>query len=541
MIRPVRNDAPTPTTGPNADAEAPEGFDLLLADIVAVDAPVGAAAGDRGRQELREGRPGRSAGDAAASGEGSEAPHAGASDASMAEELPGDGSGIRRHATTIAPESAARAVMTGVERGAVGAHLAALSTEPRAPIATSASQPPLLAPDPLAAAASARPPLSATTTNPVEASSLDATTPGDRIAASPSSATPGRVVADAGVEPNPGPASAPVGENAGVSVGSPALASRGTEATSTGIERAGQELARATSPELRQPEAAATVAGSHDPAEPAAARSRIAGSTSVPGPHPNADGERAWPAPDRAAAPVESRSGSAPDGGAEPEADLGGREYAGEPSARGNAASGALAPGSGAASTNQGVESTPAPAWSAGVEVTAEASRAAASREAPAPTAATPLTELPARIEAMAQAGGGTARLRLDPPTLGEIQVEVRIRGDAVAVRLVASEQAARSVLEDGRARLVDALASRSLRMERFDVSGGTNDDLELSGGSADARSGDPGGAERRAEGSSGLASAPGSERGDGVPSGAVHRQSDRPGIVSADRVDLRI
>ncbi|MGH0033701.1 MAG: flagellar hook-length control protein FliK [Myxococcota bacterium] len=170
-----------------------------------------------------------------------------------------------------------------------------------------------------------------------------------------------------------------------------------------------------------------------------------------------------------------------------------------------------------------------------------EAARAPASREAP--TAPVPVADLPARIDGLAQQGGGSARIRLDPPHLGEIQLEVRIRGDAVVVRMVAREHAARSVLEEGRGMLADGLAARSLRMDRMDVTAAAPaaGDPDVFGGAADSRGGSSdaapdGSREDPTQTTRGRAAAPPATNPTAPAPGRV-----QPTLVARDRVDLRI
>lgn len=105
-------------------------------------------------------------------------------------------------------------------------------------------------------------------------------------------------------------------------------------------------------------------------------------------------------------------------------------------------------------------------------------------------------SELQAQIETLSNSGGGTARLRLNPPHLGEVQIQVRMRGERVDVQIQTEEIAARSALLDAGSSLVDALASKSLRVEQFDVI--LRDSAHPQGGDREAGTDPRQGSERR-------------------------------------------
>ncbi|MEM7409193.1 MAG: flagellar hook-length control protein FliK [Myxococcota bacterium] len=93
----------------------------------------------------------------------------------------------------------------------------------------------------------------------------------------------------------------------------------------------------------------------------------------------------------------------------------------------------------------------------------------------PAPAAPTPAPAaveqvLPQRIEWLAQQGGGTARVRLDPPSLGEVDIAVRVRGDRVDLRIHAEQATAHQLIAESVDRLSDALAQRDLRVEGLEL-----------------------------------------------------------------------
>ncbi|MHA7839053.1 MAG: flagellar hook-length control protein FliK [bacterium] len=86
---------------------------------------------------------------------------------------------------------------------------------------------------------------------------------------------------------------------------------------------------------------------------------------------------------------------------------------------------------------------------------------------APAPPAADALA---VQTEWLAARGGGSARLVLHPPELGEIAIRVTLRGESVDVVMVAQEAAARTIAEEQSDRLAQAFSARDLRMESFEV-----------------------------------------------------------------------
>lgn len=74
------------------------------------------------------------------------------------------------------------------------------------------------------------------------------------------------------------------------------------------------------------------------------------------------------------------------------------------------------------------------------------------------------------QTEWLASRGGGTARLLLSPPSLGEIAIRVTLQGGVVHVVMVAQEALAQAVAEDQSERLAQAFSSRDLRLESFEV-----------------------------------------------------------------------
>lgn len=100
------------------------------------------------------------------------------------------------------------------------------------------------------------------------------------------------------------------------------------------------------------------------------------------------------------------------------------------------------------------------------------AAMVAGAETAPAGSAAVPpaADALAVQTEWLAARGGGSARLVLHPPELGEIAIRVTLRGESVDVVMVAQEAAARTIAEEQSDRLAQAFSARDLRMESFEV-----------------------------------------------------------------------
>jgi flagellar hook-length control protein FliK len=64
----------------------------------------------------------------------------------------------------------------------------------------------------------------------------------------------------------------------------------------------------------------------------------------------------------------------------------------------------------------------------------------------------------------------GNVRLRLHPPELGSLRLELAVRGGVMTARLEAENTAARNLLLDNLPALRDRLAEQDIRIERFDV-----------------------------------------------------------------------
>ncbi len=80
------------------------------------------------------------------------------------------------------------------------------------------------------------------------------------------------------------------------------------------------------------------------------------------------------------------------------------------------------------------------------------------------------LVQRVARAVQTAPQRGGTIRLRLRPPALGSMHLEVRMERDGLAARIETETQMARSVLLDSLPQLRERLAEQGIRIEHFNV-----------------------------------------------------------------------
>ena len=94
-----------------------------------------------------------------------------------------------------------------------------------------------------------------------------------------------------------------------------------------------------------------------------------------------------------------------------------------------------------------------------------------------------------ARAMQTADDRGGELRLRLSPPELGSLKLEVAVRDGVMSARLEAETTAARSLLIDNLPALRERLAEQNITIERFDVdvqNGSLGSPHEQSAGDAD-------------------------------------------------------
>jgi len=65
---------------------------------------------------------------------------------------------------------------------------------------------------------------------------------------------------------------------------------------------------------------------------------------------------------------------------------------------------------------------------------------------------------------------GGTLRLRLSPPELGSLRIEINLHGSTLTARIEAETSAAQTVLLDSLPALRDRLSGQNINIDRFDV-----------------------------------------------------------------------
>ena len=80
------------------------------------------------------------------------------------------------------------------------------------------------------------------------------------------------------------------------------------------------------------------------------------------------------------------------------------------------------------------------------------------------------LVERVARAFRAAADGDRPIRLRLSPPNLGSLRLEVKVEGNVLTARIEAESAQARAVLLDNMAELRQRLSEQSIRVEHFDV-----------------------------------------------------------------------
>ncbi len=158
----------------------------------------------------------------------------------------------------------------------------------------------------------------------------------------------------------------------------------------------------------------------------------------------------------------------------------------------------------------------------------------------PSPTAAPDAIAIQA--DWLATRGGGTARLVLNPPELGEIAIRVTVRQQSVEVVMIAQTALAHAMAEDQGDRLSQAFANRDLRLDQFEVRRGDPSD---SSGTGQFGSSDAGAREReRAQGDRGVEQGGAGGRGLRRRGAGGEGAGAPPRIVSSGHaagVDLRI
>jgi len=80
-------------------------------------------------------------------------------------------------------------------------------------------------------------------------------------------------------------------------------------------------------------------------------------------------------------------------------------------------------------------------------------------------------TELAGQLRIMVREGQSEARLQLNPPELGRLDIRVATEGDQARISFVVQGADARDALEQALPRLRDMLEQGGLQLARFDVS----------------------------------------------------------------------
>ena len=224
----------------------------------------------------------------------------------------------------------------------------------------------------------------------------------------------------------------------------------------------------------------------------------------------------------------------------------------GEAAAMGGVSADAPTTGIGEASVRGGEASAQVGADAMVPSAPTPATAAATATSTPASPQASPQTEraqagpaadaITIQTDWLATRGGGSARLVLSPPELGEIVIRVSVRQQSVEVVMVAQTALAHSMAQDQSDRLAQAFAHRDLRLDQFEV---RRADASDSSSTGQFGSSDTGARERdRAEDQSGVqgdVAGRGSRRRLGVADGGA---VSPPRFVSTERasgIDLRI
>jgi len=121
-----------------------------------------------------------------------------------------------------------------------------------------------------------------------------------------------------------------------------------------------------------------------------------------------------------------------------------------------------ISPLGGAQNPAQNAAIKPAP-----VLVTGHVTQGAMSRERLSSHA---LTGLSSEIRNLGQQGGGEIRIRLKPENLGELHLKVVTRGNEVGLRIQASDDHAKKIIEESMGYLRESLSSNQLSLARVEV-----------------------------------------------------------------------
>lgn len=91
-------------------------------------------------------------------------------------------------------------------------------------------------------------------------------------------------------------------------------------------------------------------------------------------------------------------------------------------------------------------------------------------REA-APVTHAQLPEVFERVRSLAQSGGGTMTVTLNPPELGKVEIQVKARGRSVEVEMRSESAHAKGVIEGGLQELRHAMSAQDLVLSKVEVS----------------------------------------------------------------------
>jgi flagellar hook-length control protein FliK len=120
---------------------------------------------------------------------------------------------------------------------------------------------------------------------------------------------------------------------------------------------------------------------------------------------------------------------------------------------------------------NAAANAPPQPTTRLPTEVLVDAAARPAAAEQPVTVDSARLLHRVARAFAAAQDGSGEVRLRLSPPELGALRLDVRVQDGALVARLETETSAARTALIDNLPALRERLSEQGVRIERFEVS----------------------------------------------------------------------
>jgi len=98
------------------------------------------------------------------------------------------------------------------------------------------------------------------------------------------------------------------------------------------------------------------------------------------------------------------------------------------------------------------------------------AGKASLGNEAVIPSSPQTVPQLHARVQTLAQAGGGKMTVALSPPELGKVEVQVTTRGKRVELKMTSDSSLAKSVLESGLGELRKQLEGQNLQLAHTEV-----------------------------------------------------------------------